>query len=408
MAINYSNNDVTTSGNLIASSGNFTTGLTLNNVFVSVSGHTHTSSNITDFNSSVSGLFPAFPYILDENFNILPTNGGNSVGVNAGSSVVGGGDNNTVSGSYAVVGGGKNNNAQFSDYSFIGGGYQNTVESTYAGISAGSYNSIPIGSDYAFIGGGQNNTAIAPYSVVCGGRYNTAENEGFVGGGSHNTASALYATIGGGNYNSATNFYASICGGNSNTASGPLSAIGGGGSNTASAYYSTVSGGNNNNASAIGSTISGGLQAKADRYGMQAYSAGSFASDGDAQRVNFILRQITSDDTPTELFLDSNSIRLTIPSGKALFATVSIAGIINGGSKAIHYIRKVAIKNISGTTSLIGTVSILGTDVEDDASYDVSITADDTNDALQINVIGQTGETIRWVAHVDGVEIAYG
>jgi hypothetical protein len=23
-------------------------------------------------------------------------------------------------------------------------------------------------------------------------------------------------------------------------------------------------------------------------------------------------------------------------------------------------------------------------------------------------VIGQTGETIRWVAHVDGVEIAYG
>ena len=532
--------------------------ITVSGINVSLDGHQHVSADITDFNSSVSGLFPAFPYILDENFNILPTNGGNSVGVNAGSSVVGGGDNNTVSGSYAVVGGGKNNNAQsyastisggdtntasayFSaigggegnvasgydavigggrnnsassnysvicggnvnnvsnvgsfigggssntnsgyhgvicgginntasgyyavvsggktnaasgqssvisggdnngaggdysaigggynntsggdssviggghsnfanaDYSVVGGGRQNTVEGTYAGISAGSYNSIPIGSDYTFIGGGKNNTAIALYSVVCGGRYNTATDEGFVGGGSHNTASALYATvIGGGNYNSATNFYASICGGNNNTASGPLSSIGGGGSNTASAYYSTVSGGNNNNASAIGSTISGGLQAKADRYGMQAYSAGSFASDGDAQRVNFILRQITSDDTPTELFLDSNSIKLTIPSGKALFATVSIAGIINGGSKAIHYIRKVAIKNISGTTSLIGTVSTLGTDVEDDASYDVSIAADNTNDALQINVTGKTGETIRWVAHVDGIEIAYG
>ena len=665
------------SGPFSATSGSFTS-LNVNGIAVSVSGHTHTSSNITDFNSSVSGLFPAFPYILDENFNILPTNGSNTVSIDTGSSVVGGGDNNTldgikcviggggdntstgayttigggqgnttnagyatvggggdntasyycvvaggrqnladieyaaicggyknqaqafsfvgggydntvsslhgvigggyknnieltgefsvigagkyntVSGSYAVVGGGKNNNAQsyastisggdtntasayFSaigggesniasgydsvigggrnnsassyysvicggnvnnvsnigsfigggssntnsgyhgvicgginniasgDYSIVvggnsnsvsdnycvvGGGYQNTVEGPYAGISAGSYNSIPIGSDHAFIGGGKNNTASTPYSVVCGGRYNTATDEGFVGGGSHNTASAMYATvIGGGNYNSATNVYASICGGNNNTASGPLSSIGGGGSNTASAYYSTVGGGNNNNASsyysvvsggqyntassshstvsggrnnnaislystvnggysnnasAIGSTVSGGLQAKADRYGMQAYSVGRFASNGDAQRVNFILRRITADGTPTELFLDSNSVRLTIPSGKALFATVSIAGIINGGSKAIHYIRKVAIKNISGTTSLIGTVSTLGTDVEDDASYDVSIAADDTNDALQINVTGKTGETIRWVAHVDGIEIAYG
>jgi hypothetical protein len=68
----------------------------------------------------------------------------------------------------------------------------------------------------------------------------------------------------------------------------------------------------------------------------------------------------------------------------------------------------VAIKNVGGTTSLIGTVSTVGTDVEDDAAYDVAITADNTNDALQINVTGKTGEAIRWVASVDGVEIAYG
>jgi hypothetical protein len=40
------------------SSGNFTQSLQLNGTGVSVSGHTHVSSNITNFNSSVSGLLP--------------------------------------------------------------------------------------------------------------------------------------------------------------------------------------------------------------------------------------------------------------------------------------------------------------------------------------------------------------
>lgn len=43
---------------IIASSGNFTSSLQVNGTGVSISGHTHTSSNITDFNSSVSGLLP--------------------------------------------------------------------------------------------------------------------------------------------------------------------------------------------------------------------------------------------------------------------------------------------------------------------------------------------------------------
>jgi hypothetical protein len=54
--------------NIIASSGNFLTGLTVNSTGVSLSGHTHTSSNITDFNSSVSGLLPSntifHPFLL--------------------------------------------------------------------------------------------------------------------------------------------------------------------------------------------------------------------------------------------------------------------------------------------------------------------------------------------------------
>ena len=154
--------------------------------------------------------------------------------------------------------------------------------------------------------------------------------------------------------------------------------------------------------------LSTGFQSIADRYGIFTRASGRFAANGDAQAIRATLRNTTTSGTATTLFTNGSSTRLTIPSGKALFATVTVSGIINGGSKAAHYVRKVAIKNVAGTTALIGTVSTVGTDVEDDAAYDVAVTADNTNDALQINVTGKAAETIRWVALVDGVEIAYG
>jgi hypothetical protein len=70
-----------------------------------------------------------------------------------------------------------------------------------------------------------------------------------------------------------------------------------------------------------------------------------------------------------------------------------------------NYIRKVAIKNAAGTTSLIGTVSTIGTDVEDIAGLDVKIRADNTNDSLKIEAKG-AGEDIRWTAYIEGVGIA--
>jgi hypothetical protein len=91
-----------------------------------------------------------------------------------------------------------------------------------------------------------------------------------------------------------------------------------------------------------------------------------------------------------------------------MFVTVNIAGIKSDGSGGAHYIRKVAIVNSGGATSLIGTVSTIGTDVETNGSYEVLIQADDPNDALQVQVTGVVGETLRWTIHIEGVEIAYG
>jgi len=120
------------------------------------------------------------------------------------------------------------------------------------------------------------------------------------------------------------------------------------------------------------------------------------------------LRNKTTNATPTTLFTDGSAARLTIPSGKILFADVLVSGIKSDGSAAGCYMRKVAIKNVGGTTSLVGSVETIGTDIEDNASTDIAITADDTNDALKIEVTGIASETWRWVAVVEGLEIAYG
>lgn len=61
-----------------SSSGNFST-LLVNGTGVSLSGHTHTASNITDFDSSVSGLLPP---IANSGDNRLLTSDGTSYGIN--------------------------------------------------------------------------------------------------------------------------------------------------------------------------------------------------------------------------------------------------------------------------------------------------------------------------------------
>jgi hypothetical protein len=139
---------------------------------------------------------------------------------------------------------------------------------------------------------------------------------------------------------------------------------------------------------------------------MHAHAAGRFAADGDAQRGRFVMRNKTTTNSAVELFLDGSAARLTIPSGKYLTGTINIAGIKSDGTAAASYIRQFSIKNVAGTTSLVGTVNTIGTD--EAASTSISITANDTNDALKVEVTGIASETWRWVASVDVVEVAYG
>ncbi len=133
---------------------------------------------------------------------------------------------------------------------------------------------------------------------------------------------------------------------------------------------------------------------------------GSFATSGDAQRSLWVVRNSTSDATPTEVYSHSTT-RVTVPSDTSLAGTINIAGRTDGGVVVAHYVRKFSISNDGGTTALDGSVSTVGTDYEAAAGYDVAVTASDANDALIITVTGVAATDVRWVGSVDTVHISY-
>jgi hypothetical protein len=139
---------------------------------------------------------------------------------------------------------------------------------------------------------------------------------------------------------------------------------------------------------------------------MHAHAQGRFSANGDAQRARFVMRGKTTTNAAVELFLDGSATRLTIPSGKYLTGTINIAGIKSDGTAAASYIRQFSIKNEALTTTLVGTVNTIG--VDEAAGTSISITANDPNDALKVEVTGIAAEIWRWVAAVDVVEVAYG
>ena len=245
---------------------------------------------------------------------------------------------------------------------------------------------------YSFVTG-TGNTASGSQSVAIGNG-NTASNIGCVAIGTNNNVSGNANSFAAGYLNSVTGGEGSIALGNQNTVSGNHGAC-------AIGY---------NNTSSDRGAFAGGQNAKAVLPGQRAHACGAFAAVGDAQYVRDVLQIKTTDATPTTLKIHAlfGDVFKTIPSGKILFADILISGIKSDGSGAACYKRKVAIKNVAGTTTLVGSVETIGTDIEDNAATDVAITADNTNDALQINVTGIAAETWRWVAVVEGLEIAYG
>lgn len=400
--------------------------------------------------------------------------GGGGYNSNAGNySFLGGGNSNTISSSnggnaYAVLVGGISNTSSGA-FNFIGGGYTNsgtatsavtsqsaTMNGTTAVTLSGSNASIKVGqlisgtsiSAYTYVAA-ISGTALTLSQAASGSSTSTLSfytPHGVVVGGGNNQATGSYSFIGGGgdagtaaNRNVASGDWSFVGGGIKNTASGLGAFIGSGGwlsqgslgaGNTATGVSSTVLNGAQSNATgSFATVINGTYQAATGTFSTVATGSGGstrsiqcshvisavFASNvGDAQTGTLVLRNSTTDATPTVVTTNGTAAGTTnqviLPNNSAYYFKVRVIAGVTGAGNTKAWTLEGAIKRGAGvgTTAIVGTVTttIVAADVGA-ATWTVTATADTTNGGLAITVTGQASTTIRWVAKAETAEMTF-
>lgn len=184
-----------------------------------------------------------------------------------------------------------------------------------------------------------------------------------------------------------------------NTASGS-SSVALGYSNTASATGTTALGRTSTAAATYGTAM--GFLGHAEIECSLAIGAGGSAI-GTAQAVVQPTYTVTTDATQTQISAGNASYTLDISAKRLYVITGTIAAMSDStdGYKCKGWkIEAMIARDNSNSTRIIGTptITVIGNDT-DAAGWSVdSITADDTNERLNINVTGEAATTIRWVA----------
>lgn len=152
-----------------------------------------------------------------------------------------------------------------------------------------------------------------------------------------------------------------------------------------------------------------GNQAVARYPGAVVSANGRFASPGDAQAGKYLLRTVTTTNTPTEAFFDGTggSVRLVLPDDStwSFKATITAHRTDADDGHAGYTVQGVIYrKSGAGTVAFQGnpSKSVIS---ESNTQWDINIIPDTTNGSLRVNVTGQTGKTIRWVALIETLEV---
>lgn len=157
------------------------------------------------------------------------------------------------------------------------------------------------------------------------------------------------------------------------------------------------------NSKQTSSTTSTGTQ------GQSVQSNGNFATAGDAQVSNYILRVATTNATPASLLSDgtTSTAKITLTNNKTMQFTADIVGLSDAGASGGYRVSGVIERRGSvASTAIVGSVTVT-TLAEDTAGWDVTAVADTTNGALDIQVTGAAATNVRWVAGVKTVEVTY-
>jgi hypothetical protein len=261
--------------------------------------------------------------------------------------------------------------------------------------------------DATTTGGNARGVNATDFQRVRGNANQVASGErSFLAGGLNNIASGTNSFVGGGEGNTASGISSAAIGSWLGTASSNRATVISSYFSTASQEQTTVINGNGSSATQT-HALAIGHSAVADLACLIAEGFGAIGATGSSQALRYMVRGTTTTNSAVELFGGTAAnARLRCPSGKVMFMDIMIVGVANGGGTVATFQRQYAIKNVSGTTSEVYAPVTIGSD--NAASTSITVDANDTNDALRIQCTGLSATTIRWVAHVSAVEVAYG
>jgi hypothetical protein len=121
-----------------------------------------------------------------------------------------------------------------------------------------------------------------------------------------------------------------------------------------------------------------------------------------ASRNQYYFRTSTTNATPA-----AHAILPNLDDDRIYDCTVEVTALKSDGSACASYRRRLLVKRIGGTVSLVSTVQTIGTDIEDGSGasgWDISLGVNNTTKAITLTITGQASTTIRWYAYIEWSE----
>ena len=117
----------------------------------------------------------------------------------------------------------------------------------------------------------------------------------------------------------------------------------------------------------------------------------------------------TTNATPVEIFIGAvANKRIDVLALSGFMFRIDAVAYCNGSTKGKTWRIEGGIRRDgSNNTALIGTVSKTVLSEDGTTNYDISVAADDTNEALGITVTGAASETVRWHCRVEITEVRF-
>ena len=290
-------------------------------------------------------------------------------------------------------------------------------------LNANALNGNPRGdnaSDFQFVRNTDVRVASGPNSFAAGGESNEVSGQNaFAGGGKRNVVSGL-SSMASGEYNeisgqkSAAHGSGNIISGNQAFASGEGNQVNNYGSCAegngnvinadcchAEGLLNECNGANSHAEGMCAKTYNDFQHAKAscDFYGGEAR--------GEAQYTNIMARLETEGVGPFELLVgEEGKVLLMNFKMNAFHVTVVVTDDIISDGAAYELRGLIRKQGNAASTALVGSVTktVLAESIPE---LDVNVLADTADGALKIEVTGQEGVLLRWVAYVEMVEVAF-